>query len=176
MYPFDTVHFLLTLHNVLLTVHKFLLVLNTFSQGIADVTFLILQTFFSNHTPCLPTANEALILYTLHCTTFSLYCRCNSPGMHTSLVILQMLYSNQTPSYSRCGHSDIVHLLSHCTKSFSYCRCDPPGIAHFLYSYCRCHTFCTPTADVTFLIVQTFSSHNTPCLSTTNQSSDILQH
>ena len=149
MYPFDTVHFLLTLHNVLLTVHKFLLVMNTFSQGIADVTFLILQTFFSNHTPYLPTANEALILYILHCTTFSLYCRCNSPGAayfsrHTAdvtFLILQTLYSNQTHSCSRCGHSDIVHLLSHCTKSFSYCRCDPPGIAHFLYSYCICDFF-----------------------------------
>ena len=150
------------MHNVLLTVHKFLLVLNTFSQSIADVTFLILQTFFSNLSSYCKWGS--LILYTLHCTTFSLYCRCNPPGAayfshHTANVtflILQTLYSNQTPSPPA---ADVVILilyilLSHWAKFFSYCRCDPPGNVHILYSYCRCEFF--DSAD--FLLTQHTSS------------------
>ena len=43
-------------------------------------------------------------------------------------------------------------LSSHCTTLCLYCRCDNPGAAFF-----------SPrTADVTFLILQTFSSHHRP--------------
>ena len=96
----------------------------------------------------------------VHCTTFSLHCRCNPRGAayfsrHTAdltFLILQTLYSKQTPSPPA---ADVVILilyilLSHSTKFFSYCRCDPPGFAHFLYSYSRCDFF--DSAD--FLLTQ----------------------
>ena len=91
-----------------------------------------------------------------------------------TFLILQTLYSNQTPSPPA---ADVVILilyilLSHCTKIFLYCRCDPPGIAHFLYSYCRCDFF--DSADFlltqhtlsffykcTLVIIYTFSSNCT---------------
>ena len=98
-----------------------------------------------------------LILYTLssfcttfssHCLTLSLYCVFSVHVLtihflltpHTLVIILQMY------------PLDTVHLLSHCTAFSSYYRCDPPGAAHF-----------SPrTADVEFLILQTFFSHHTP--------------
>ena len=164
MYPSDNVHFLLTLHNILLTVHKFLLALNTFSQSIADVTFLILQTFFSNLSSYCKWGS--LILYTLHCTTFSLYCRCNPPGAayfsshiaDVTFLTLQTLYSNQTlsPPAAKVVILILYIILSHCTKFLSYCRCDLPGTVHFLYSYFRCDI--PDTADF-LLTPHTLSSY-----------------
>ena len=80
-----------------------LLVLNTFSIGTTGITFLIMKTFSSHHTPSPPITDVTpLILYTLstHCTAFSLYCRCDPPGT--------------------------AHFL------YSYCRCDIPDTADFL--------------------------------------------
>ena len=49
-------------------------------------------------------------------------------------------------------------LSSHCTTLYLCCRCDHPGAAFF-----------SPhTADVIFLILQTFSSHSRPCSTATD--------
>ena len=111
--------------------------------------------------------------------TLSSYCRCNiwyctlahhtaQPSSCTANVTLQVLHTFSTRTadvtfpilQTFCSHhalsspiADVallmLHILSsHCTTFWLYCRCNPPGTAHF--SPC--------TADVTFLILQTFSA------------------
>ena len=99
------------------TADSTLLVLNTFSIGATGVTFLIMKTFSSHHTPCRPAADVTLlILYTLstHCTAFSLYCRCDPPG------IAHFLYS-----YCRCDIPDTADFLLTPYTLFFYYRCSP---------------------------------------------------
>ena len=141
------------------------------------MTFLILQIFSSHHTPCPHTAYAAVLtLYTLssHCTKFSPYCRCDSAGT------THFLYS-----YHRCDISDTAGFLltpdtmsfyyrysllilytfsSYCTITPSYGRCHPPGTEHFLtflimQAFSSHHTPCPLTADVTLLTLYIFSSH-----------------
>ena len=130
----DTVHFFLKLHNLLFTLHNFLLVLHTFSLHMAEVTFLILQTFSSQHAPCLSTTDVPFFLslsFYYRCSllmlypfpdaakTFSSYCRCNPPGTEHTLYW-----------YYMCGiphNEDFLftpHTLSSC------CSCNPPDTVH----------------------------------------------
>ena len=60
--PSDILHSLLTQQKFLFTLHNFLVLLHTFSPRTAIVTFLVLQTFSSNHTPCLPTADVVFLI------------------------------------------------------------------------------------------------------------------
>ena len=60
--PSDILHSLLTQQKFLFTLHNFLVLLHTFSPRTAIVTFLVFQTFSSNHTPCLPTADVAFLI------------------------------------------------------------------------------------------------------------------
>ena len=127
-----------------------------------------MQTFSLHHTPCFPTADVILlILYTgsLHCTTFSLFCRCDPSGsahffyLHCRCEIPNnvdfLLQPHTLSSYSRCRFSDTVYLLltlycttfsSHC-KDFSWYQCHIPHTADFLLSP---HTLFS-TIDVPFL-------------------------
>ena len=144
-----------------------LLVLNTFSIGTTGVTFLIMKTFSSHHTPCHPAAVVTLlILYTLstHCTAFSLYCRCEPPGTAHFIYsycrcdipdTADFLLTPHTLSfYYRCSPSDTVTLSSHCTAFRSYTA---DAILRVL------HTSSFHTTDVTFQMLQSFSLHQTHC-------------
>ena len=127
-----------------------------------------MQTFSSHHTPCFPTADVTLlILYTgsSHCTTFSVFCRCDPSGSahffysHCRCEIPDnvdfLLQPHTLSSYSRCSFSDTVYLLLtlYCTtfssdcKDFSWYQCHIPHTAGFLLSP---HTL-SSTIDVPFL-------------------------
>ena len=116
-----------------------------------------MQTFYSHYTPCFPTADVTLlILYTVssHCTTFSLFCRCDPSGsahflyLHCRCEIPDnedfLLQPHTLSSYSRCSFSDIKYtdtFFRHCTEQLSLHTAQiSPGTAHFLCVYCRCHT------------------------------------
>ena len=88
-----------------------LLVLHTSSPGTADVTFLILQTFFL--TPC----------------SLFFYCTCNPSDTVKSILTLHNVL--MFPSYA-------VYFSSCCKIFSSYCRCNPCGTEHILYWYYRC--------------------------------------
>ena len=147
--PSDVLHSLLTQQKFLFTLHNFLVLLHTFSPRTAIVTFLVLQTFSSNHTPCFPTADVALCDPSATAHFLSWYSRCDildtADYLLTPHTLLLQMYT-----------LDTVHLPSHCTTFSSNCRYDPLGASHV--SPC--------TSDVTFLILQSFSSHHAPCLST----------
>ena len=156
-----------------------ILVLHTFSSCIADVTLMILPTFSSNQTPSPPTAYVAILtLHTLssHCTKFSLsqYCRCGPAGTTHFLYSYRrcdisdtagfLLTPDTMSFYYRCSLLILYTFSSYCRISRSYCRCDPPGTEHFLtflimQTFSSHHTPCPPTADVTLLILYIFSSH-----------------
>ena len=83
-----------------------------------------MQTFFSHHIPCPPSAHVTLlILYTCssHCTTFSLYCQCDPPGT------AHFLYS-----YCSCDIHDTTDFLLTPHTLFSHCRRSPSDTAHSL--------------------------------------------
>ena len=140
--------------------------LHTFSLSTPDVTFLILQNFSSHKTPSPPTADVAvLILHTLssHSTKLSSYCRCDYPGSAHFLS-----------SYCRCDILDTADFLLTLHTLSSYCRCSSSDTAHSHPQTAQpssptadatllvLHTFYPGTVNVTFLILQTFSSHHTP--------------
>ena len=86
---------------------------------------------------------------------------------HTcAILILKTFSSHQTPSPPTADVAVLIlHTLSsHCTTCCLYCRCDPLCTAHF--SPC--------TANVTYLIMQIFSSHHAPCPPTANVALLIL--
>ena len=93
-----------------------------------------------------------------------MYCRCDPPATAHFLSWYSRCDILDTADYLLTPHTlllqmytlDTVHLPSHCTTFSSNCRCDPLGAAHV--SPC--------TSDVTFLILQSFSSHHAACLST----------
>ena len=93
-----------------------------------------------------------------------MYCRSDPPATAHFLSWYSRCDILDTADYLLTPHTlllqmytlDTVHLPSHCTTFSSNCRYDPLGAAHV--SSC--------TSDVTFLILQSFSSHHAPCLST----------
>ena len=128
----------------------------------ADVTFLLLQTFSSQHAPCLSTTDVPFFL------SLSFYYRCSSLMLYTFLMlqkpprtadatflvlntlsigttsvaflIMKTFSSHHTSCRPAAAVTQLIlyTLSSHCTAFSLYCRCDPPGTAHFLYSHCRC--------------------------------------
>ena len=122
-----------------------LLVLNTFFIGTTGVTFLIMKTFSSHHTPCCPTADATLLV--LH--TFS------TRTVDVTFLILQTFCSHHTPSPPITDAALLILSLSPHTAQL----CDRllqkrPSV------YC---TFSFHITDVTFQILQSFSSHQTHC-------------
>ena len=223
--PSHPIHSLLTLQNLLLVLQIWHTRYCTLSLCTVDVTFLILQTFFSYHTPCLPTAGmtfwycklspcilqssphtadaTCLVLHTFStCTadvtllilqTLSLY--------HTPVILLHMYHSDtvqflltlhnlllvmqQRPSwyhtflasYHRSDLADTTEFLLTLDTLWFYCRCSPSHPIHSLLTlhnlllvlqiwHTRYCTLSLCTVNVTFLILQTFFSHHTPCLPT----------
>ena len=145
----DTVHF--TLHNLLLVLQMNPPGAAYFSRHTADVTFLILQTLYSNQTPSPPAADVViLILYILlsHCIKFFSYCRCDPRGVAHFLYSYcrcdffdsaDFLLTQHTPSfYYTCTLVIIYTFSSHCTGLPLYCRCNPPDTEHFFSWHCRC--------------------------------------
>ena len=119
--------------------------LYTFPPPTADVTFLILQTFSSHHTPCPITVDVAiLVLHTFssHYTTFSSYCRCDHPGTAQFLS-----------SYCRCDSPFIAGFLitPHTLSHTLYCRCNPSDRCCTLSPHTAQHSACN--ADATLLVL-----------------------
>ena len=124
----DTVHVSLRLHNLLFTLHNFLLVLHTFSLRMADVTFFILQTFFSQHTPCFSTTNVPFF------PSLFFYYRCSLLMLYTFLML---------PKPSPCTADATLLVLN--TVFYWYYRCGIPYNEDFLFtphilsSCCSCN-------------------------------------
>ena len=116
----DTVHFFLKLHNLLFTLHNFLLVMQNFSLCMADVTFLIMQTFSSQHAPCLSTTDVPFFL------SLFFYYRCSLLMLYTFSDAAKAFFS-----YCRCDPPRTEHTL------YWYYKCDIPYNEDFLF---RPHT------------------------------------
>ena len=132
----DTVHFFLKLHNLLFTLHNCPLVMQNFSLCMADVTFLIMQTFSSQHAlsttdvpfllslfffPCFSTTDVPFLC----CTLFLMLQKPSSRTADATLLVLNTLYW-----YYKCDipyNEDILfrpHTLSSCYI------CNPPDTVH----------------------------------------------
>ena len=128
-----------------------------------DVTFLILQTFFSQHAPYLFTTDvpffpslffyyrcSLLMLYTFlmlqkpsPCTADATLLVLNTISIGTAgvaFLIMKTFSSHHAPCHPAAAVTHLIPytLSSHCTDFSLYCRCNPPGTEHFLYLYCKC--------------------------------------
>ena len=92
-----------------------LLVLNTFSTRTLDVTFLILQTVSSHHTPCLSATDVPFYsLYTLFssCTAFSSSLRCDPLGTAHFLHSYCRCHIAETADFLLKQHTQALHGLA----------------------------------------------------------------
>ena len=142
----------------------------------ADITFLILQTFFSQHAPCLSTTDVNFFLslsFYYRCSLLMLYTFPDAAKPISSYCICDPPRTEHTLSwYYKCGIPYNEDFLFRPQTLSSCCSCNPPDTL-FPYtaqpSPCTVdatllvlHTFSTRTTDMTFLILQTFCSHHTP--------------
>ena len=121
------------------------------------MTFLIMQTFSSDDTPYLATGDKAfLILYTLslHCTTFSSYCRrarlgtahFSSATADVTFLILWTFSSQHTP---RPPTADVTFLILYTLSP----RIAQPSPRSVVATFLVLHTFSPSSAGMTFLIL-----------------------
>ena len=131
-----------------------------------NVNFLLKPHTLSSYSRC-SLSDTVYFLFTLYCTTFSSHCT-NFSWYHTLFSVYCSCHTPHTADFLLSPHTLSFYYRCSFLILYTFSHTEQPSLHTADATLLVQNTFSTRTRDLTFLILQTFASHHTPCLSATD--------